>query len=208
MSTLAEQIIKLLEHNPGLTDREITDSLRGHSDNQQPINQTCRNLEERGVLARRRRSDGLIGNYLVSQSGIPVNAHREVPKNKPVNDDLSEDDVKRFLEKWLVGEGWQVQVAWGYTPGVDIDARQGTRRWVIEVKGCGSLSAMRVNYFLGVLGETLQRMDDPEASYSIAFPDIQQFRRLWERLPALAKNRAGISALFVDKNGSVVHLEM
>jgi len=29
---------------------------------------------------------------------------------------------------------------------------------------------MRVNYFLGVLGETLQRMDDAQAKYSIALP--------------------------------------
>jgi hypothetical protein len=208
VSTLAEQIIKLLEHNPGLTDREITDSLRGHSDSQQPINQRCHALKDKGVLVRRTRPDGLIGNYLTSQAGNYMVSRKVETNQKSTNDNLSEDDVKRFLEKWLAGDGWQVQVAWGYSQGVDIEARQGTRRWAIEVKGCGSLSAMRVNYFLGVLGETLQRMDDPEASYSIAFPDIQQFRRLWERLPALAKNRVGISALFVDKNGSVVHLEM
>ena len=59
---------------------------------------------------------------------------------------------------------------------------------------------MRVNYFLGALGELLQRMDKPEAMYSIAFPDMQQFRRLWERLPALARERMQISALFVDKS--------
>jgi len=206
MSNLAEQIIKLLEHNPGLTDREITDSLRGHSDSQQPINQRCHALKDRGVLLRRTRPDGLIGNYLTSQAGNYVASHRDETVQKPISDNLSEDDVKQFLEKWLIGEGWQVQVAWGHAPGIDIVACRGTRRWVIEVKGSGSLNAMRVNYFLGVIGETLQRMDDPDASYSIAFPDIQQFRRLWERLPAIAKNRTGISALFVDKNGSVVHL--
>lgn len=99
-----------------------------------------------------------------------------------------------------------MQVAWGHSQGIDIEAYQGTKRWVIEVKGGGSLHPMRVNYFQGALGELLQRMDKPDASYSIAFPDMEQFRRLWERLPALAKNRTEISALFVDKNGNVVHL--
>ena len=206
MSTLAEQIVRLLEHNPGLTDREITDSLRGHSDSQQPINQRCHALKDKGILVRRNRSDGLIGNYLATQAGNYVASLRDETVQKLINDNLSEDDVKRSLEKWLIGEGWQVQVAWGHNPGIDIVACQGTKRWVIEAKGNGSLNAMRVNYFLGVIGETLQRMDDPDASYSIAFPDIQQFRRLWERLPALAKNRTGISALFVDKNGIVVRL--
>jgi hypothetical protein len=66
---------------------------------------------------------------------------------------------------------------------------------------------MRVNYFLGALGEILQRMDDPDARYSVAFPDIAQFRRLWERLPALAKKRTGISALFVAASGEITHVE-
>jgi hypothetical protein len=74
---------------------------------------------------------------------------------------------------------------------------------VIEVKGSGSLNPMRVNYFLAVLGEILQRMHDPEALYSIALPDMAQFRGLWRRLPALAKSRTQISALFVSQSGHV-----
>jgi hypothetical protein len=204
MSTLAEQIVRLLEHNPGLTDREITDSLRGHSDSQQPINQRCHVLKDKGVLVRRKRSDGLIGNYLATHADNYVASHIEETVQKPISDNLSEDEVKRFLEKWLVGDGWHVQVAWGHNQGVDIKACKGIGHWVIEAKGCGSRSAMRVNYFLMALGELLQRMDNPDSSYSIAFPNMQQFRRLWERLLALAKNRTGISALFVDKDGSVV----
>jgi hypothetical protein len=75
--------------------------------------------------------------------------------------------------------------------------------WVIEVKGQGTLDAMRVNYFLAVLGELLQRMDDGNARYSIALPDLSQFRRLWQRLPSLAKERTRISALFVGVSGRV-----
>jgi len=66
---------------------------------------------------------------------------------------------------------------------------------------------MRVNYFLSILGEILQRMDDPEAKYSIALPDIKQFRLLWERFPSLAKKRTGISILFVDSNGKISYKE-
>ena len=62
---------------------------------------------------------------------------------------------------------------------------------------------MRVNYFLSALGETLQRMDDRNAKYSIALPDLQQFRSLWDRLPDLAKSRTEITALFVDEKGNV-----
>jgi hypothetical protein len=65
---------------------------------------------------------------------------------------------------------------------------------------------MRVNYFLGILGETLQRMDNPDATYSIALPDLKQFRNLWSRLPALAKERTKIDALFVNRDGTVLRV--
>ena len=118
---------------------------------------------------------------------------------------LSEDDVKRHLAAWLSTNGWTIEIAWGKAPGIDIIARRGNDVWVIEAKGCGSRPEMRVNYFIGMLGETLQRMRLPEARYSIAMPDLLQFRRLWQRLPDLAKERTGISALFVGPTGHVDH---
>jgi hypothetical protein len=90
--------------------------------------------------------------------------------------------------------------------GIDLHATRGEERWIIEAKGAGSLNPMRVNYFLCVLGETLQRMDDPNAAYSIAFPDMKQFRNLWRRLPLLAKKRTGVTAIFVAEDGRVEQL--
>jgi hypothetical protein len=46
-------------------------------------------------------------------------------------------------------------------------------------------------------------MADPSAHYFIALPNLPQFQKLWSRLPALAKNRTGIGALFVDADGTV-----
>ena len=64
--TLARRILALLAESSGLTDREITDALFGHTAGQQPVNSTCRRLQEQGRLARTRRPDGLIGNYLIA----------------------------------------------------------------------------------------------------------------------------------------------
>src|SRR5713101_6334343 len=107
-------------------------------------------------------------------------------RNRTTGDPLSEDGVKHSVQRWLESAGWQVTIKWGRVHGTDIEARLGNARWIIEAKGRGSLDAMRVNYFLMVLGEILQRMVDPEARYSIALPDLTQFRNLWARLPALA----------------------
>lgn len=206
MNTLSDRIIGLLQNESGLTDREITDALDGHSAPQQPVNQMCHRLKNKGVLIRRQRTDGLIGNYLASNvTPNTPNPHAQ-PNQKAIVGQLSEDRVKKFIEKWLTQQRWHVEVSWGHRQGIDIDARQRNKRWVIEVKGEGSLSAMRVNYFLSALGELLQRMDDPNAQYSIAFPDLQQFHNLWTRFPDLAKSRTGISVLFIDENGQITHL--
>jgi hypothetical protein len=146
-------------------------------------------------------SSSSINNQIPSIDPKPAMAITASPK--PINAIFSEDQVKAILEHWLSAQGWSLDIAWAKTRGIDIHARRSNERWIIEVKGGGSLQAMRVNYFLGVLGETLQRMNDPNAAYSIALPNIKQFRNLWSRLPQLAKDRTRISALFVDELGSV-----
>ena len=202
--TLTEQILELIRMEPGLTDREITNALRGASNPQQPINQAARRLESNGFLVRRKRSDGLIGNF---PPGVEPPAKPELMPEPPASiDGLSEDELKRNLIDWLSGQGWESVVAWGRERGIDIDAWRAEERWVIEVKGVGSRPQMRVNYFLSILGETLQRMDDPGAKYSIALPDVKQFRNLWDRLPKMAKERTGISVLFVMADGQVAEL--
>ncbi len=62
---------------------------------------------------------------------------------------------------------------------------------------------MRVNYFTGILGETLQRMDDCKARYFIAFPDLEKYRKLWDKLSTLAKKRTTIDLILVDENGNI-----
>jgi hypothetical protein len=201
LPTLKERIVELVKIWPGLTDREITDRLEGVSAAQQPVNQAARALAESAHFVRRSRSDGKIGNYLSTDVAARP---EETTSSRPVASvELSEDDVKRGIEAWLADCGWRVVVKWGKSHGIDIEAHKGEQRWIIEAKGCGSLDPMRVNYFLSMLGELLQRMDDPRGRYSIAMPDMKQFRGLWSRLPDLAKTRTTISALFVDSSGHV-----
>ena len=203
---LKQQILFALESTPGMTDREITDQVLGPGTGQQAVNQAARALAGTGRVVRRPRPDGKIGNYLSDASSMvqvesPTEAEIGVDATWP-----SEDAVKRHIQSWLEASGWQVEVRWWRGHGVDVDASRGSERWRIEVKGGGSLDPMRVNYFLAVLGELLQRMDDPAAHYSIALPDMKQFRGLWSRLPALAKTRTHITALFVAASGEVVEV--
>jgi len=191
--TLKEKVLIELEKG-AMSDRELTDRLLGVNAPQQSINQICRHLAEKGIIAR---TSPPIKNILKTQGYIPL-------ETKKLNDSLmSEESIKNLLNIYLQENGGQTVVAWGGTHGIDIDAHRNSERWIIEVKGCGSRNAMRVNYFLGILGELLQRMDDPNARYSIALPDLQQYKNLWSRLPDLAKQRTGIDIIFVAEDGKI-----
>ena len=117
---------------------------------------------------------------------------------------MGEDEAKKIIAKYYEDRGYSTEVAWGHKHGIDIVAKkEGEERIIIEVKGCGSRPEMRVNYFLSILGEILQRMDDAQAKYYIALPKMDQYINLWDRLPELAKRRTEVGLILVDTAGSV-----
>lgn len=113
---------------------------------------------------------------------------------------LSEEQVKTIINDYYIALGYKTTVAWGHFRGADIIAQKGEERVIIEVKGCGSRPQMRVNYFISILGEMLQRMDNEDCEYYIAFPKMKQYINLWQKLPALAKQRTKIRLILVDEN--------
>lgn len=97
----------------------------------------------------------------------------------------------------MEADGWQVDLRRGRVHGIDIDARRGDERMVIEAKGEGSGDAMRVNYFLGALGELLQRMDSPDARYGLAISAHRQFVGLIVRLPFWVRTHLNLHFMLV-----------
>jgi len=61
--SLKDEIVAIVKQFPGLTDREITDRVRGKNSPQQPINSACRSLQDAGLF-NRRRENGLIRNCI------------------------------------------------------------------------------------------------------------------------------------------------
>lgn len=201
---LKERILSAVDEEPGLTDRQLADALLGQSAPQQAVNQAARALVDAGTLTRSKRPDGRVGNF---PTGVALPPRAAVRRDADQATGMTEDEVKAGVAGWLERDGWTVVVRWGHERGIDIEATRDGERWVIEAKGSGSLQPMRVNYFISMLGETLQRMDDPSARYSIALPDMTQYRGLWDRLPRLAKSRTTISILLVEDDSTVTHLE-
>ena len=201
--SLKDDILDYIRMYPGATDVDLRNYF--NKSNQQ-INNTCHALKNEGFIVRRENPEknNLKGNYPIENAPAYKSMPGEVFKKPDVSGNhLQEDEIKLVLHDYLTADGWNVEVAWGHKTGVDIDAKKDGKRWLIEVKGPGSRPQMRVNYFIGILGETLQRMDDPDARYSIALPDMPQFRGLWDRLPELAKERTTIDLLLIDPDGNI-----
>ena len=77
---------------------------------------------------------------------------------------LSEDEVRQGAKEYLEAAGFHVTVAWGRQRGIDIRAVSGAEVMLLEAKGSAMNPPRQVNYFLGTLGELLQRMSDPAAT--------------------------------------------
>lgn len=120
---------------------------------------------------------------------------------------LTEDEVKLAVKEHLEAQGYEVVVAWARTRGIDLDAHKPGSRVVVEAKGAVALPPQQVNYFLGALGELLQRMSDPDARYGVALPDNRQYRGLVDRLPKLAKQRLGLVVYFVRREEDALMVE-
>lgn len=89
MASLRQELLQLVKNSRGLTDREITDALRGKSAPQQPINIAARALATRGQLLRERRAEGLIRNFPSDGKSVAVVASRITA---PVKADLARAD--------------------------------------------------------------------------------------------------------------------
>lgn len=167
----------------------------------QQVNQTCRAMENDGLLTRQRGPSGKIVNRLAETGARPPARRSRSSAPSVPGTPITEDDVKAAVSHWLQAQGFEVAVAWGHDPGIDIEARRGVERWVIEAKGTGGYDQMSRNYFFGVIGSLLQRMTDEHAHYALAMPDLPPFINLVTRFPELARRRTQLWFLLVRRDG-------
>ncbi len=168
----------------------------------QAVNQACRRLEREQIVERYVGPNNKIVNRLLSSEARKVLAAAPAstgvqPRDRTL---LSEDEVKEAVKAYLEAQGFVVTVAWGRARGADIVATRPGSRLVLEAKGEVLLQPQQVNYFLGAIGELVQRMDDPDSTYGLALPDNRQYRGLVCQLPMFARDRLGLSVYFVSRS--------
>lgn len=203
MPTLADRVLVALEQGQAIDDDELAARL---GTRRQAINQVCHRLAATGRIRRYTGKTGKIVNAVRSTG--QADAATAPPPVPPPSEagrggggPLSEDEVKQAIAGYLGAKGYDVQVAWGRARGIDIDARRQGERLIIEAKGqVATPGPQQVNYFLGALGELVQRMHDPAAGYGLALPDVPQYRGLVDRLPAFARERLNLRIFLVARH--------
>ena len=178
----------------------------------QAVNQAARRLEAQGRLRRFTGPDEKTINALPDS---PAQQPSEPTPPSVVlggsdHSRITEDEVKEAVRAHLTARGFEVAVAWGRVRGIDIDARHPDgRRYLIEAKAeVGKNGPQQVDYFVGMLGELVQPMDDVQASYGIALPGNRQYRGLVNRLPALAKEWLGLAVFWVSRERDELIVEV
>jgi hypothetical protein len=224
MATISDRILAAIRYAP--LDDDVLAKRLGIS-RRQSVNQAARRLEARGLLRRIPGPNGKIVNALPAdetpestardRASVRVDQQRP-PSADPTavrrvgfgNERITEDEVKEAVRAHLAADGFEVKVAWGRVPGIDVDANHPDgRRFVIEAKAeVGTTGAQQHNYFVGMLGELVQRMSDPLATYAIALPDNRQYRGLFERLPLMAKERLGLVVFWVARGSEGLEVDV
>ncbi len=200
MPTLAERILEKLKVQARALDDDELAAYLGVI--RQAVNQACRRLEREGVVERSVGANNKIVNRLREAPSRKIQAPPPAPVAPRSSDRtlLAEDDVKKAVKAYLESQGYDVTVAWARTRGIDIVATRPGSRLVLEAKGEAVLQPQQVNYFLGALGELVQRMEDPDTTYGLALPDNKQYRGLVSRLPSFARERLGLRVFFVSQS--------
>ena len=121
--------------------------------------------------------------------GVVISDERPMPAGSPVrrivSTPLTEDEVNQGVKEFLEADGFHVTIAWGRDRGIDIEAVSANGILLREAKGSAQNPPQQVNYFLGALGELLQRMTEPSAAYGLALPENGQYRGLVSRKVAI-----------------------
>lgn len=207
MATIADRILDAIRYAP--LDDDVLAKRLGISQ-RQSVNQVARRLEREGLVTRYTGPDGKIVNALADGVSLSAPRHENPPVNIVGGQPITEDEVKEAVREHLAAQGFQVRVAWGRSPGIDIEAvHPDGRRYVIEAKAeKGVTGPQQHNYFVGMLGELVQRMSDPHARYGIALPENSQYRGLVGRLPAEARERLGLVVFWVRRSDGRLALDV
>lgn len=221
--SFADKIISLLNQKPGLTDREITDVLKGSEAHPSQINSEARLLMQKGFLTRAKRHDGKLGNFLTGTDLPIVYPSSELSSSANAQADwFWEGNVQEKLASHLQRNGWalvSVSNTASKEQGIDIHAEKMGKTLLIEVKGYPSKSyndprrshekkktsptLQAGHWYSHAILKSMRLLTEyPEAQIVIGIPDFRRYRDLFKETKS-SLDKLGFQVWGVDEMGKV-----
>lgn len=214
--TVKQRIISYLQNHPEGVDDDVLAMALGLSARQQ-ANKRCRELEEEGLVIRR-RVNGKIHNFWAGKDIA-------VPPYAPPNSDNSQNNNPKY-EHWfwegnvqskvinsLAVQGYQIRSVAdtaSHQQGIDIVAEKDGKPLWVSVKGYPrgtdktNPSLQAGHWFKQAVFDIIEyRERDRTVSLAVALPDFPRYRSMAQKITWL-KPVANFAYFWVNENGEVV----
>lgn len=133
--------------------------------------------------------------FAPKKRGRPMKSEEEKQRTKRLKQGLSTDDLILLCTAWLQERGWSVISAEG-----KLYAHKGEDKWIIDIHG---MKRGRKQSLPAKMNEIMRQMEEGNVRYSMALNDSVSYRRQWNQIPHVVKERLNVSVLLADKKGNL-----
>lgn len=109
------------------------------------------------------------------------------------------NELPSLIKEWLEEKGWETIEHNRY-----IEAKKQERKWLIDIY---QTTRGRKVPLPSKLTEMIKKMDDGDAYYSVALVDSPIYRKQWDEIPSVAKERLQVSVILADRSGRVLEMK-
>lgn len=109
------------------------------------------------------------------------------------------NELPRLVKAWLEERGWETLEHNRF-----IEAKREDEKWFIDIYQATRGRKMPLP---NKLTEVIKKMEDESAFYSVALVDSPIYRRQWNEIPDVAKDRLKVSVLLADRTGQILEIK-
>lgn len=114
---------------------------------------------------------------------------------KRMKQGLSAADLIAICTVWLEERGWNVESVNG-----KLIALKDDQKWMIDIHG---MKRGRKQSVPAKMSDILRQMEEGNIRYSMAMNDSISYRRQWNQIPHVVKEKLNVSVILADRKGNI-----
>ena len=131
--------------------------------------------------------------------GRPNKSDEEKLHSRLMKPNRSTSDLKELICMWLKEKDWKIEVNKD-----TIRAYKDDEIWLINIQGSRRGRKLPLSKKLNLI---LSDVENDASHYSIAFNESYHYKKQWNEIPRLFKDKLNVSLLFAGKNGKVTEYQ-